>query len=139
MNLREAVEASTILCGKKDREIPLSGDFSMLRTWPLQPVELFQDKRTFQVYDLHYVHVSVMKSKADILVVNMKQLFPDPNTGMTVVELGGLMGGLDVAFRASALGDYLGEWNLKIPEDFGAGGELGNSLALQFLRVERKI
>ena len=149
MNMREAIEASTILCKKKDVELPLSGDFSLLRVWPMKPVEMFQDSTFFKVYDLHWLYVSVLLSQANKLDLNLQQYFQvhAPNgklkpgvmrKGISLIELGAKIGGLDLAFRACALGDYMDQWKVRTPEDLGASGELASALASQFLRVERE-
>jgi hypothetical protein len=110
----------------------------MLQMWPLKTLETYGSEQ-WRIYDLHWLYVAVyqvaVRELSGVVSVSFRTYaaeIPD----CSLVELGGIVGDLETACRVCAVGADLGIWNIRTPAHVGAGGDLANSLAGQFIRIE---
>ena len=129
---KSLVESHTGLAAKENLEIPRVGDWSMLQTWPLKPLDVYASDQ-WRIYDLHWLYVAVFQ----VAVVSVSfRTYAAEIPDCSLVELGGIIGDLETACRVCAVGANLNLWKIQTPKHVGAGGELADSLAAQFVRIE---
>jgi hypothetical protein len=122
----------TGLAAKENLEIPRVGDWSMLQMWPLKPITTYSSD-AWRIYDLHWLYVAVYQvAVVSVSFMTYAKEIPD----CSLVELGGIIGDLETACRVCAVGAYQNLWEIQTPRSVGAGGELADSLAAQFIRIK---